>query len=115
MYVENVVNPPSIPTPRKGRTRRWACPASVTSTISTPISRHPDTLIQNVVHAKLPAGWGKTVASPKRVGGPSPPPAEIAASVDQGTSGDRGPAWCSTSRVESAVVNRPSYQADHEY
>ncbi|GAA2856351.1 hypothetical protein GCM10010517_14660 [Streptosporangium fragile] len=80
-----MVNPPSIPIPKKGRRSGWACRVSVTSTISTPINRHPVMLIAKVAQGKPPGGCGKVTVSPWRASAPAVPPTEIAASVVHGT------------------------------
>src|SRR5690348_6713266 len=77
-YVEKVVYPPSTPTPRNGRSSRCADHTSTTRTMSTPMSRHPDTLVTNVAHGNRPGRCGHATTSPYRPRAPSAPPAEMA-------------------------------------
>src|SRR6478609_8796022 len=70
-YVENVVKPPSTPTPRKTR-RSGSCPHSEPS--STPISRQPRTLTTKVAHGQVLGSPGQASATPQRASDPSAPP-----------------------------------------
>src|SRR5690242_8991440 len=80
-YVEKVVNPPSTPVPKKGRTRRWAAHTSVMTTMKTPITAHPMTLTQNVVQGNPPVSTGHSRAAPYRAVAPIAPPSETIATT----------------------------------
>src|SRR3954471_360949 len=73
-YVEKVVKPPRTPVPKKGRTRRWAAHVSVMTTMNTPITAQPTTLVQKVAQGKPPAWVGHAREAAYRAEAPIAPP-----------------------------------------
>src|SRR5262249_21040955 len=80
-----VVNPPSTPVPRNGRTSGCAARISVIRTISTPIAAQPATFTDQVGHGNAPGGTGHASDAPYRAHAPTAPPAVITASSRTGT------------------------------
>src|SRR5690606_36364721 len=101
---ENVVNPPSTPEPRNGRTSGCAHRPSPASTISTPISAQPPTLMPNSVHGNPPGEPGKARVRACRAIAPAAPPAETAASTLAVPGGDRRGPGSAAGPPELAVV-----------
>src|SRR5690606_26846567 len=60
-YVEKVVNPPSTPVPRNGRTSRCGAVRPASVAMSTPIAAQPLRLVTNVAQGKPVAGCGQAV------------------------------------------------------
>src|SRR3954447_2822929 len=82
MAVEKVVNPPSTPTPRNGRSSRCgAVSSSVSSTMSAPSRNEPARLMPNVVTGQAPSPAGNARSRANRASVPATPPSAMTAST----------------------------------
>src|SRR5262249_20073894 len=103
-----VVNPPSTPVPRNGRTSGCAARISVIRTISTPIAAQPATFTDQVGHGNAPGGTGHASDAPYRAHAPTAPPAVITASSRTGTRRRRVAARTSASGPVGATAACPT-------
>jgi hypothetical protein len=81
--VENVVKPPSTPTPRNGRRYRLGGHTSIKKTTRAARNRLPETFSRNVPHGKPPDPSGTARLTACRMLPPRAPPTEIASMMSQ--------------------------------